>query len=764
MDNNNNIDLLKNLQEIGTKLSDFEEMPGKEKKYTLLGKGNFGYTEKMKSKKNNSIYAIKKLDINKKNFNLKSFHREIGIMSDLNHPNLVRLYGCFEDIEKIDKFKEIYSGKIKDIEKETEDKHIYCLVLEYVPNGTLEEYYEKNKEKNKDNFVPIEQDFIIKIFKQILDALSYLFNRSIMHRDIKPDNILLDENNNVKISDFGISAIYFDENPENLNKNQELFSNCTRVGRKDFVPPEIMKGQSYDFRVDIFSLGLTMLCLMSKEYPITLFKEKNANEKSRNINVNNMDESYDKNLRQFVLKLMNDDITLRPFANRAYEELTYIEIIIKEPNNENAKKRLQELNDPKNQKVQIKLNIKNKQNMQNNQNNQNYNMMNPNYNNYQVYPNQNFQMNQSYQYQNYNPQMMQNYPYQQNNMYIQNYSYNQNMPDYYQNQITNNNSDTAQKSNTSLIRVLQFLYNESELGEMSNKLIIQTCPACNHNTSICLNLINIINLIGNNTLNENDCMASVEQFKEKLSLTINRFKDQGEIKPNLIIFELFMNYNKELQSYNLPWRNYLFNDLIEPTNLPKSSFPSIYETIEVFKRDLNGPLVYNFYFLMLNLIKCAKCNNIIDVKHEIVYFIQLPGKERDKISNIIKNCMCPKNLDDIIYTCNKCSYRGLGKREKAFFNSPQYLIIDFAGLDLKEKNLENELDLTEYIMSNKGPKKYSLCGFISKENNGKYMYYFKDIKGWHLCSDINNMEDSKFDTFNFCFPNIAIYKGERTEN
>lgn len=64
-------------------------------------------------------------------------------------------------------------------------------------------------------------------------------------------------------------------------------------------------------------------------------------------------------------------------------------------------------------------------------------------------------------------------------------------------------------------------------------------------------------------------------------------------------------------------------------------------------------------------------------------------------------------------------------------------------------------------MSNKGPKKYSLCGFISEENNGKYMYYFKDIKGWHLYSDINNMEDSKFDSFNFCFPNIAIYKGQR---
>jgi hypothetical protein len=97
----------KNLEHIGNKLSDFEEIPNKDKNYTILGKGNFGYVEKMKSKKNNSIYAIKKLNINYEEFTSKNFYREIEIMINLKHDNIIRLYGFFEDIEKINKYNEI---------------------------------------------------------------------------------------------------------------------------------------------------------------------------------------------------------------------------------------------------------------------------------------------------------------------------------------------------------------------------------------------------------------------------------------------------------------------------------------------------------------------------------------------------------------------------------------------------------------------------------------------------------------------------------
>ena len=129
------------LKDIGTKLSDFEEVPNDNEKFTLLGKGNFGYAEKMKSKKDNKFYAIKKLDINSKKFNLKVFKRETKIMKDLNHENIIRLYGYFKDKEDKYKYNKIY--KID----ETEDKEVVCLVLEYTENGTLENYLKEYKKK-----------------------------------------------------------------------------------------------------------------------------------------------------------------------------------------------------------------------------------------------------------------------------------------------------------------------------------------------------------------------------------------------------------------------------------------------------------------------------------------------------------------------------------------------------------------------------------------------------------------------------------------
>ena len=144
------IPFTKYLENIGTKLSDFEEIPHKDQNFFFLGKGSFGYAEKMKSKKDGKFYAVKKIDRHSEKFNIKDFKRETLIMIELNHKNLVRLYGYFEDIEKIEKFKEIYKNK-KGINIGIEDKKVCCLVLEFVNNGTLEGYY-KNYKLNKENY------------------------------------------------------------------------------------------------------------------------------------------------------------------------------------------------------------------------------------------------------------------------------------------------------------------------------------------------------------------------------------------------------------------------------------------------------------------------------------------------------------------------------------------------------------------------------------------------------------------------------------
>ena len=320
-----------NLKNIGEKLSDFEEIPNENKQYCILGRGNYAFVEKMKSKRNNKIYAIKKIDKNANNFSLRNFRRETEILYDLNHENIIKLYGYFEDKENINKYKENYKkNNGKDGNNKTQE--IYCLVLEYVPSGTLENYFNRHKKNyhDKNSFNPLKQGFIIRILKQLLDALKYLQENSIIHRDIKPDNILIDENNDIKISDFGLATLYPDNNPKNIKKDAILFSHSGKVGRRDYICPEMEKGKRYDFRADIFSLGLTMISLMSYDNPIKLTREQN--QVIRNIDINGINETYDEKLKNLVLKMIDNDINERPTSIEIYDELIFIENHIKNPN------------------------------------------------------------------------------------------------------------------------------------------------------------------------------------------------------------------------------------------------------------------------------------------------------------------------------------------------------------------------------------------------------------------------------------------------
>jgi hypothetical protein len=81
--------------------------------------------------------------------------------------------------------------------------------------------------------------------------------------------------------------------------------------------------------LNVFSLGLTMLSLMSYENPIKLKRENN--KVIRNIDLNCMNTIYDENLRYFVLRMLNDDINIRPTATEIYDDLNIIEEFIKNP-------------------------------------------------------------------------------------------------------------------------------------------------------------------------------------------------------------------------------------------------------------------------------------------------------------------------------------------------------------------------------------------------------------------------------------------------
>ena len=342
---------------IGNKLSDFSEIKcidssGISRNYTFLGHGCFGYVEKMKSIKNNQIYAIKKINkqsIESNDTEKLHFKREIKLQEKISHDNLVKFYGYFEDKENIQKFKEVHKDNSNFIKENLDnlDKNIYCLIFEYCPNGTLKDYVEKHFQNNIESKIPIDQGFVIKVFREILNALIYLKNKKILHRDIKPDNILFDENYNAKLSDFGLCALYkniieendkIDENEEDnsddeqKNIDNELYMDNSIVGHKDFVAPEIFNYQKYDFSVDVFSLGMTMFYMMTNDIPLyTTLKEIEIKKKIpiRKKKFKTISNYYSFELRKLVQKMLSNNPKKRPSIEDIYDDLLLIEFPLK---------------------------------------------------------------------------------------------------------------------------------------------------------------------------------------------------------------------------------------------------------------------------------------------------------------------------------------------------------------------------------------------------------------------------------------------------
>ena len=150
---------------------------------------------------------------------------EINIMSRLNHPNIIKLYSHFEDESDI------------------------FLVMEYAKNGDLFPIIQKSKR--------LETIIVKKYMEQIISAVKYLHNfvPPIIHGDIKLENILLDENGNCKLTDFGWSNYDY-------GRNSEIFG-----GTPEYFSPEMINQTGYDKRCDIWAIGVLFYEMLTGENP-----------------------------------------------------------------------------------------------------------------------------------------------------------------------------------------------------------------------------------------------------------------------------------------------------------------------------------------------------------------------------------------------------------------------------------------------------------------------------------------------------------------
>lgn len=172
------------------------------------------------------IYAVKSLlPQNDSSLILKEI--EVMINKNLRSPFLLGYYNYFS---------------------ENETTHLFC---EYCENGDLENFMKKRTGD-------LTEEECLSIFGQIVMGLSVLHQANVIHRDIKPQNLLLNNKNEIKIADFGISKDF---------KGTVATSTTTVLGTSGFIPADVLEGKSQSKSSDIFALGVTMFYVVTKKLP-----------------------------------------------------------------------------------------------------------------------------------------------------------------------------------------------------------------------------------------------------------------------------------------------------------------------------------------------------------------------------------------------------------------------------------------------------------------------------------------------------------------
>ena len=204
-----------------------------------ISNGTYSKIYLVQNKTDFKLYCCKEI-LKSKVADLTKFKNEINILSRVDHPNIIRLYEIFED-----------------------ERYI-SLIMEYCKGGEL--FKKINELADKDQ--SFSEKEAVKIFKQLMSAVSYCHSQGICHRDLKPENILFltkDPDSQIKIIDFGLSKIFGEIKPIMKGNKVEKNIMSLRVGTAYYMSPEVLQG-NYDNKCDIWACGV-ILYIMLCGYP-----------------------------------------------------------------------------------------------------------------------------------------------------------------------------------------------------------------------------------------------------------------------------------------------------------------------------------------------------------------------------------------------------------------------------------------------------------------------------------------------------------------
>ena len=323
LENNSNLDKIKNLilQNIPNKdilntsrfLNDFNIND-------KVGMGGFGSVFNATNKLDKKTYAIKIINMNYQN--MEYIIREAENLSLLEHPNIIRYYGSWVEDLEINEQHKYLSYEPESIGLSVSIGSDIDLSVSIGSDIESSKYLFLQMELADCSLKDIQNDLDytkkLDIFKQIVLGLDEIHSKNIIHRDLKPSNILL-INNKVKIGDFGLSKYIEGKNGKKTHIsgiNNELTGN---LGSVLYSSPEQLYGKEYDYRTDIYSLGIILFEMLNRF----------ETEMERNIKITELKkgkvESYlEEKYIRFIKVLIEDDYKKRPDTKKILNMLETI--------------------------------------------------------------------------------------------------------------------------------------------------------------------------------------------------------------------------------------------------------------------------------------------------------------------------------------------------------------------------------------------------------------------------------------------------------
>ncbi|MDR6227241.1 Stk1 family PASTA domain-containing Ser/Thr kinase [Desmospora profundinema] len=204
------------------------KLGGRYEVISRVGGGGMAVVYKARDVLLNRFVAIKVLNESLSNDSefVRRFSREAQAAASLSHPNVVSVYDVGQE------------------------RHTHYIVMEYIEGPTLKEYIQQ--------YSPLTSEEIVSIASQICDALSHAHENEIVHRDIKPHNILLGYNGRAKVTDFGIAR---------ATSSSTITQAGSVMGSVHYFSPEQARGGVIGAKSDIYSLGVVMYEMVTGELP-----------------------------------------------------------------------------------------------------------------------------------------------------------------------------------------------------------------------------------------------------------------------------------------------------------------------------------------------------------------------------------------------------------------------------------------------------------------------------------------------------------------